>query len=83
MKRRQFLKSVAALAGAAVLPVAAPAVHPLSEGLVFASGSWSCYTFRFVEWDCDWAVGFNEDGTVATVDTSDLFLPKQPPSDVF
>ena len=82
MKRRQFLKSVAALAGAAVLP--GTGAQPLSEGLVFfASGSWSCYTFRFVEWDCDWAVGFNEDGTVATVDTSDLFLPKQPPSDVF
>ena len=75
MKRRQFLKSVAALAGAAVFP--GTAAHPLTEGLVFASGSWSCCTFRFIEWDYDWVVGFNEDGTVATVAPEDLFLPRE------
>jgi len=39
MKRRQFLKSVAALAGAAVLPGAgaAPAAPQLSDGLVEAT----------------------------------------------
>ena len=85
MKRRQFLKSVAALAGAAVLPVPAPV--PLSEGLVFAafSNGTTILGYEVVDvWrtKLEWVVGVNEDGTVATVDPSDLFLPEQPPPDV-